>query len=138
MTPYGFTVTSHLIVNFALAMIIFCAIITIGIVKHGVHFFSLFAPKAPIYILPLIILIELFSFLSRPISLSIRLAGNMIAGHVLLKVIASFMIMMGVYGILPFPIMILLVGFEIFVAVLQAYIFTILACVYLNDAINLH
>ena len=139
MMPYGFTVTSHIIVNFALAATIFILVTITGFVKHGTHFFSLFLPQgAPIFIAPLLIIIELFSFLSRPVSLCIRLAGNMIAGHVLLKVLASFVVMMGIGGIVPMPFMIIMVGFEIFVAILQAYIFTILTCVYLNDAINLH
>ena len=139
MMPYGFTVTSHVIVTFAIAVMVFMAVTITGFVKHGMKFLSLFLPEGtPIYIAPLMILIELFSFLSRPISLSIRLAGNMIAGHVLLKVLAGFVVMMGVYGIVPIPFMVVMVGFELFVAILQAYLFTILTCVYLNDAINLH
>lgn len=139
MMPYGFTVTSHVIVTFAMATMVFIAVTITGFVKHGLKFLSLFLPHGtPVYIAPLMILIELFSFLSRPISLSIRLAGNMIAGHVLLKVLAGFVVMMGVYGIVPIPFMVVMVGFEFFVAILQAYLFTILTCVYLNDAINLH
>ena len=139
MMPYAFTVTSHIIVTFAMAALIFIIIIATGFVKHGLHFFSLFLPNGtPIYMAPILVVIEFVSFLSRPISLSIRLAGNMIAGHVLLKVLASFVIMMGIGGLLPMSFMVVMVGFEIFVAILQAYIFTILTCVYLNDAINLH
>ena len=139
MMPYGFTVTSHVSVTFAIATMIFLAVTITGFAKHGLKFLSLFLPHGtPMYIAPLMILIELFSFLSRPVSLSIRLAGNMIAGHVLLKVLAGFVVMMGVYGIVPIPFMVVMVGFELFVAILQAYLFTILACVYLNDAINLH
>lgn len=139
MMPYGFTVTSHVIVTFAIAAMVFLAVTITGFVKHGLKFLSLFLPHGtPMYIAPLMILIELFSFLSRPVSLSIRLAGNMIAGHVLLKVLAGFVVMMGVYGIVPIPFMVIMIGFELFVAILQAYLFTILACVYLNDAINLH
>ena len=139
MMPYAFTVTSHIIVTFAMAALIFIIIIATGFVKHGLHFFSLFLPNGtPIYMAPILVVIEFVSFLSRPISLSIRLAGNMIAGNVLLKVLASFVIMMGIGGLLPMSFMVVMVGFEIFVAILQAYIFTILTCVYLNDAINLH
>jgi F-type H+-transporting ATPase subunit a len=139
MTPYGFTVTSHIIVTFAIAAVIFILVTITGFIKHGSHFLSLFLPEGtPLWLAPILFVIELLSFLSRPISLSIRLAGNMLAGHVLLKVLASFVIMMGIGGMIPLPFMVVLVGFEIFVAILQAYIFTILTCVYLNDAINLH
>lgn len=139
MMPYGFTVTSHIIVTFAIAASVFVLVTLTGFIKHGFHFMSLFLPKGtPLWLSPILFVIELLSFLSRPISLSIRLAGNMLAGHVLLKVLASFVVMMGIGGILPIPFMMIMVGFEIFVAILQAYIFTILTCVYLNDAINLH
>lgn len=140
MMPYSFTATSHIVVTFALAMMIFLLVTIVGFLKHGVHFLSLFMPKGtPIFLAPLIIVIELFAFLARPISLSLRLAANMIAGHVLLKVMAGFVItLMVVMKPLPIPLMIILIGFEIFVAILQAYIFTILSCVYLNDAVNLH
>lgn len=139
MTPYGFTVTSHIIVTFTLATAIFILVTVTGFIKHGLHFLSLFVPNGtPLWLAPILFIIELLSFLSRPISLSIRLAGNMLAGHVLLKVLAGFVMMMGVAGFIPIPFMVIMVGFEIFVAVLQAYIFTILTCVYLNDAINLH
>lgn len=139
MMPYGFTVTSHIAVTFAMAAMVFLLVTIVGFVKHGLHFLSLFLPHGtPLWLAPILFVVEVLSFLSRPISLSIRLAGNMLAGHVLLKVLASFVIMMGVYGFLPIPFMVIMVGFEIFVAILQAYIFTILTCVYLNDAINLH
>ncbi|MEK6733812.1 MAG: F0F1 ATP synthase subunit A [Pseudomonadota bacterium] len=139
MMPYGFTVTSHIIVTFILAAIVFTIVILTGFIKHGLHFLSLFLPNGtPLWLAPILIVIELFSFLARPISLSIRLAGNMLAGHVLLKVLGAFVAMMGMIGFLPIPLMVIMVGFEIFVAVLQAYIFAILTCVYLNDAINLH
>jgi len=139
MMPYGFTVTSQIIVTFAIAATVFMLVTLTGFIKHGSHFLSLFLPKGtPIWLAPVLFIIELLSFLARPISLSVRLAGNMLAGHVLLKVLASFVIMMGIGGLLPIPFMVVLVGFEIFVAILQAYIFTILTCVYLNDAINLH
>ena len=139
MLPYGYTVTSQIMVNFALAAIIFFMVIIIGFFKHGLHFLKLFLPNGtPLFMAPMIILIELLSFLARPITLTLRLAGNMVAGHILIKIVASFVIMMGIWGILPIPFMVLLSGFEYFVAILQAYIFTILSCVYLNDAINLH
>lgn len=140
MIPYGFTVTSHISVTFALAMMIFLLVTMLGIYLHGFHFFSLFLPKGtPGWLAPLMVLIELFAYLARPVSLSLRLAANMVAGHVLLKVMAGFVMSMAIYlKILPIPFIVILIGFEIFVAILQAYIFTILSCVYLNDAINLH
>lgn len=140
MIPYSFTATSHIIITFALAMMIFLLVTIVGFAKHGMHFLTLFMPQGtPIFLAPLIIIIELFAFLARPVSLSLRLAANMIAGHVLLKVMAGFVItLMVILKPLPIPLMVVLIGFEIFVAILQAYIFTILSCVYLNDAVNLH
>jgi F-type H+-transporting ATPase subunit a len=140
MIPYGFTVTSHISVTFALAMMVFLLVTFLGFVLHGFHFFSLFLPAGtPWWLAPLMVVIELFAYLARPVSLSLRLAANMVAGHVLLKVVAGFVVSMAFYlKILPIPFISVLIGFEIFVAILQAYIFTILSCVYLNDAINLH
>lgn len=140
MLPYGFTVTSHISITFSLAMLVFLLVTILGLYLHGINFLSLFLPAGtPWWLAPLMILIELFAFLARPVSLSLRLAANMIAGHVLLKVMAGFVVSMALYlKILPVPFIIILIGFEIFVAILQAYIFTILSCVYLNDAINLH
>ncbi len=140
MIPYGFTVTSHISITFALAIMVFLLVTLLGFVLHGLHFFSLFLPKGtPWWLAPLMIVIELFAYLARPISLSLRLTANMVAGHVLLKVIAGFVVSMSIYlKIFPIPFISVLIGFEIFVAILQAYIFTILSCVYLNDAINLH
>lgn len=140
MLPYGFTVTSHISVTFAMAMMIFLLVTLLGLYIHGFHFFSLFLPAGtPWWLAPLMIVIELFAYLARPVSLSLRLAANMVAGHVLLKVMAGFVVSMAIYlKFLPIPFIVILIGFEIFVAVLQAYIFTILSCVYLNDAINLH
>ena len=140
MIPYGFTVTSHISITFALAMMVFLLVTLLGFILHGFHFFSLFLPAGtPWWLAPLMILIELFAYLARPVSLSLRLAANMVAGHVLIKVIAGFIVPMAFYlKIVPIPFVSLLIGFEIFVAILQAYIFTILSCVYLNDAINLH
>lgn len=139
MLPFSFTVTSHIIVTFALAAMVFLSVVIIGFARHGLHFFSLFLPQGvPVILAPLLVVIEMISFLARPLTLSVRLAGNMIAGHVLLKVIASFVVMMGIAGILPLAFLVLLIGFEIFIAALQAYIFSILASVYLNDAVHLH
>lgn len=140
MVPYSFTVTSHISITFALAMFIFLLVTIIGFMRHGLHFLSLFLPSGtPLWLAPLMIVIELFAYLARPVSLSLRLAANMVAGHVLLKVIAGFIVSMSIYlKFIPIPFVVILIGFEIFVAILQAYIFAILTCVYLNDAINLH
>ena len=140
MIPYSFTATSHITVTFILAMLVFLTVTIVGFVKHGLHFFSLFLPKGtPAWLAPLLIAIELVAYLARPVSLSLRLAANMVAGHVLLKVLAGFMVVMAFYlKIVPGPFIVVLIGFEIFVAILQAYIFTILSCVYINDAVNLH
>lgn len=140
MLPYAFTVTSHISITFAMAMMVFLLVTFLGLYLHGWRFFSLFLPAGtPYWLAPLMIIIELFAFLARPVSLSLRLAANMVAGHVLLKVMAGFVLSLAVYfKFLPVPLIVILIGFEIFVAILQAYIFTILSCVYLNDAINLH
>lgn len=140
MVPYSFTVTSHIIVTFALAALVFIGVTIVGFAKHGFHFFSLFAPHGvPKLLLPLVMAIELFSYLVRPVSLSIRLAANMMAGHILLKVMAGFVIALGLWlGWLPLIMTILITGFEVGIAILQAYIFTVLTCIYLNDAVNLH
>jgi F-type H+-transporting ATPase subunit a len=140
LMPYSFTVTSHISITFTLAMMIFILVTLVGFIKHGFKFFSLFVPHGiPLWLAPLLFVIELFAFLARPISLSLRLVANMIAGHVLLKVIAGFMVsLMFILKPLPLPLMVILFGFELFVAILQAYIFTLLSCVYLSDAVNLH
>ncbi len=140
LLPYSFTVTSHISITLALAMIIFLTITLTGFIKHGLKFFSLFLPHGvPLWLAPLLFVIEFFAFLAKPVSLSLRLVANMIAGHVLLKVIAGFMIsLMFILKPLPLPLMVVLFGFELFVAILQAYIFTLLSCVYLSDAVNLH
>lgn len=139
MLPYTFTVTSHIAVTMAFAAFIFVCVTVIGFCKHGMHYFSLLVPSGtPILMAPMLFVMELIAYLARPVSLSIRLAANMIAGHVVLKVLASMAIMAGFFGIFPLMLLTLLTGFEIFVAVLQAYIFSILTCLYLNDALNLH
>lgn len=139
MLPFSFTVTSHIIVTFAMAIVVFVGVTIIGFARHGFHYLSLFLPSGtPMVMAPLMIFTELFAYMVRPVSLSVRLAANMTAGHIVMKVIASFVIMAGIAGVLPFALLFALTGFEIFVAVLQAYIFTILSCVYLTDAIKLH
>ncbi|MCR9257019.1 MAG: F0F1 ATP synthase subunit A [Alphaproteobacteria bacterium] len=139
MIPYSFTFTSHIIVTFGLAAMVFIGVTVLGFAKHGTHFFSLFVPEgAPKVLLPLIILIEVISYLSRPVSLSIRLFANMMAGHTMLKVFAGFTVAMGVFGVAPLAINVALTGFEFLVAFLQAYVFALLTCLYINDAIHLH
>lgn len=140
MVPYSFTYTSHIIVTLTLAMVVFLTVTAVGFLRHGLHFFSLFAPAgAPAWLLPLIVPIEMLSYLSRPVSLSVRLFANMMAGHTMLKVFAGFSVLMGVgLGVAPLVINIALTGFEILVAFLQAYVFAVLTCVYLRDAIELH
>jgi F-type H+-transporting ATPase subunit a len=139
MIPYSFTVTSHIMVTFFMATTVFLGITAIGFARHGLHFFSLFVPSGiPVFMAPPFFVIELFAYLVRPVSLSLRLAANMTAGHIVMKVIAGFVTMFPVFALFPFVLLTFLTGFEIFVAILQAYIFTILTCVYLSDAINLH
>ena len=140
MLPYSFTVTSHIIVTFMLALFIFIAVTILGFVKHGIKYLQLFVPKGvPVVLLPLIIIIEIISYLSRPVSLSVRLFANMMAGHTMLKVFGGFVISLGLLGgWLPLGFSVALTGLEILVAFLQAYVFAILTCIYLNDALNLH
>ena len=140
MLPYSFTVTSHIIVTFMLAATVFIGVTIIGFIKHGIKYLELFVPKnVPIILLPLIIVIELISYLSRPVSLSVRLFANMMAGHTMLKVFGGFIISLGLLGgWLPLSFSVALIGLEILVAFLQAYVFAILTCIYLNDALNLH
>jgi len=141
MIPFSFTVTSHIIVTFALAAAIFIGVTLLAIYKHGlIKFLKFFLPHGtPWWMAPMMYLIELFSYLARPISLSVRLMANMMAGHTMLKVIAGFVVSLGLIGgWAPLALLVVLTGFEIFVAILQAYIFTILTCVYLNDALHLH
>ena len=139
MIPYTFTVTSHIIVTFVLAAFIFIGVTIIGFIKHGFGYLKLFVPSGvPIVLLPLIVVIEIISYLSRPISLSVRLFANMLAGHTLLKVFAGFVSALGFFGILPLVFIIALTGLEILIAFLQAYVFAILTCLYINDALHLH
>jgi len=145
LVPFTFTVTSHIIVTAALAITVFLTVLFYGLYRHGLHFFNLFVPKGvPILILPLIVFIEVLSFVSRPISHSVRLFANMLAGHITLQVFAGFIILMGsamgavgwAGGILPFGMIVILMALETLVAFLQAYVFAILTCIYLNDAIH--
>jgi F-type H+-transporting ATPase subunit a len=147
MLPYAFTFTSHIAVTFALAALVFVVVTVVAIAIHGTHFFSYFFPEgAPKILAPLIIPIEVISYLSRPVSLSVRLFANMVAGHVMLKVFATFVIMIGsaagVVGLLgatlPLAVNVALIGFELLVAFLQAYVFAILTSIYLHDAVHLH
>lgn len=139
MVPGSFTFTSHIVVTFAMAIVIFIAVTIIGFSIHGLGYLRLFFPHgAPGWTAIILVPIELISYLSRPVSLSMRLFANMMAGHILLKVFAGFVIMTGVVGIVPFAALIGITALEILVSVLQAYIFTILTCVYLHDALHLH
>jgi len=144
LIPGAFTVTSHIIITVALALLVFFIVYGYGFWKHGLHFFNLFVPKGvPIFILPLIIAIEIMSHLSRPISHSVRLFANMLAGHITLKVFGAFVVMLGSIGVagwlgavLPLIMVVALSALELLVAFLQAYVFAILTCIYLNDALH--
>ena len=140
MLPYSFTVTSHIIVTMIMALFIFIAVTVIGFLKHGFKYLSIFVPSGvPVVLLPLITIIEIISYLSRPVSLSVRLFANMMAGHTMLKVFGGFVVSLGILGgWLPLSFSVALTGLEILVAFLQAYVFAILTCIYLNDALNLH
>jgi len=139
LLPYAFTYTSHLIVTFAMAAFIFVMVTVIAIAKHGLKFFSFFLPHGvPIAMAPLLIPIEIISYLSRPVSLSVRLFANMMAGHTLLKVVGGFVIPLGLLGVVPVAALVAVTGLELLIAFLQAYIFTILTCIYINDAVHLH
>ena len=145
MLPFSFTWTSHIIVTFSLAFFIFIFVTVLAILKHGIFkFLGFFAPSGvPKLMLILLIPIEIISYLSRPVSLSVRLFANMMAGHTLLKVIGGFVFVLGVNsyligGILPLAFLVALTGLEIVIAFLQAYVFAILTCLYINDAIHLH
>ncbi|MBT3238584.1 MAG: F0F1 ATP synthase subunit A [Rhodospirillaceae bacterium] len=140
MIPYSFTFTSHIAVTFTMAMVVFLGVTVIAIIRHGLHFFSFFLPTGvPMVMAPILVPIEVLSYLSRPISLSIRLFANMMAGHTMIKVFAGFVIPLGILGgWAPLTVIVALTAFEFLVAFLQAYVFTVLTCLYLNDAIHLH
>jgi F-type H+-transporting ATPase subunit a len=144
--PYAFTYTSHISLTFTLALTVFVLITVVAIALHGKKFLGYFFPEgAPIWLAPIIIPVEIVSYLSRPVSLSIRLFANMVAGHVMLKVFATFVVMLGGLGVagpflaaMPLALNVALIGFELLVAFLQAYVFAILTCIYLHDAVHLH
>ena len=146
LIPYSYTTTSQIVVTFAMALAIFIGVTLIALVKHGFHFFSFFVPSgAPKILIPFLVVIEVISYFVRPVSLSVRLFANMLAGHTMLKVFAGLAVMIASAGgvavagsILPLIAIIGLTGLEVLVAVLQAYVFTILTCMYLNDALHLH
>src|SRR6185437_8255584 len=145
LVPGSFTVTSQIAVTFALACVVILTVIVTGFIKHGIGFLKLFVPKAPIYLLVLLVPIELISFFTRPISLAVRLFANMLAGHTMLQVFAGFVIALGgaggilsVLSIAPMLLIVAIMLLELLVAFLQAYVFSILTCIYLNEALHLH
>ena len=146
LIPYSYTFTSQIVVTFVLAAFIFVGVTLVALIKHGMHFFSFFVPPgAPKVLIPFLIIIEVISYFVRPVSLSVRLFANMLAGHTMLKVFAGLAVMISGAGglatagsLLPFAALIGLTGLEVLVAALQAYVFTILTCMYLNDALHLH
>lgn len=139
MIPGSFTFTSHIIVTFFLAVCVWIGVTVYGFYLHGARFLGFFVPEgAPIYMVPLLVPIEILSYCVRPISLSVRLFVNMMAGHTMMKVFGGFIIALGVFGVAPLAVAIALTGFEFAVAFLQAYIFTVLTCIYLHDAIHMH
>jgi F-type H+-transporting ATPase subunit a len=139
LIPYSFTFTSHIIVTFALALFVFFLVTLVAFIRHGVHFFSFFFPPgAPVFMAPILVPIEIVSYLSRPVSLSIRLFANMMAGHTMMAVFAGFTITLGLFGFFPIAINVALYALEVIVTALQAYVFTILTCLYLRDAVHLH
>ena len=143
MLPYSFTVTSHLIVTFALAATVFLLVTLVGFARHGVGFLKLFVPSGiPVVLLPLLVVIEVISYLTRPVSLSVRLFGNMMAGHTMPKIFGGFVVGLSSAGLIPlaiapFALMVAFTGLELLIAGLQAYVFTILTCIYLNEAIHM-
>ena len=140
LIPYSFTPTSHIAVTLAMALVVFIGVTIIGFVRHGAHFLGFFVPKGvPVFLLPLLVPIEIFSYIFRPISLSVRLFANMLAGHTTLVIFAGFVVSLGVLGgWLPLTFIGALYCLEVLIAFLQAYVFTILTCLYLNDALHMH
>ena len=139
LIPYSFTVTSHFAVTFAFAGLIFVGVTTLGFIKNGFGYLRMFYPSGvPVYMAPVIIPIEIISYLSRPVALSVRLMANMLAGHSIIKIFAGFIVMMGFFGVIPLAGLVAIYALETFIAFLQAYIFTILTCIYLNDALHPH
>jgi F-type H+-transporting ATPase subunit a len=145
MLPYSYTVTSHIAVTFTLALMVFIVVTVVAIARHGTHFLSFFVPKGvPAVMLILVVPVEVLSYFMRPISHSVRLFANMTAGHTMLKVFGKFIVDMlaanaalAVVSVLPFVLIVALTGLEVLIAVLQAYVFTILTCLYINDAVHL-
>ena len=146
LVPFSFTYTSHIAVTAALAVLVIVIVTVVALAEHGWRFFTYFFPSgAPVFLAPLIVPIEIISYLSRPVSLSIRLFANMVAGHVMFAVFATFVVMLGGHSLVgsvaaigPVAINVVLMGFELLVAALQAYVFAILTCIYLHDAVHLH
>ncbi|GAA0537785.1 F-type H+-transporting ATPase subunit a [Rhizomicrobium palustre] len=145
LVPWTFTATSQIAITFTLASFVILTMVVVGFMKHGLRFFSLFVPEAPWYLLLLLVPIEVISFLTRPISLSVRLFANMLAGHTLLAVFASFVVLMTTAGgimygvaVAPFALIVCIYVLEMLVAFLQAYVFAVLTCIYLNEALHLH
>jgi len=139
LIPGSFAVTSHIIVTFALAAVVFLGVTLIAIAKHGLKFFTYFLPPdTPLYMAPLLVPIEVISYLARPVTLALRLFANMMAGHTMLHVFAGFVVLLGLFGIAPLAVIIALYVLELLVALLQAYVFAILTCLYLHDALHLH
>ena len=137
LLPFSFTATSHISITFSLAIVVFFITVAIAIARHGLLFMKIFIPHGtPLWLAPLMFILELFSFLMRPVSLGIRLAANMMAGHIMLDVLAFFTILMKWLGIFPFAFLTIMMGFEFFVALLQSYIFTVFACVYISEALH--
>lgn len=144
LVPHSFSVTSHIIVTVSLALLVFFTVIIVGLLKHGLHFFKLFVPSGvPMYILPLVVAIEIISFFTRPLSHSVRLFANMLAGHIVINVFGGFVVMLLAAGaatkilaVLPFAMTVGLEALEVLVALLQAYVFAMLTCMYLNDALH--
>lgn len=144
LIPYSFTSTSHIIVTFIMAITVFILITLVGFFYHGAHFISYFLPPGlPVWMIPFMFIIEIISYLSRPISLAVRLFANMMAGHTMIKIFAGFVfglgsISFGIGGLIPLTMDVVLMGFEVLVAFLQAYVFCVLTCLYLHDAVHLH
>ena len=136
MLPYSFTFTSHIAVTLSMALVIFVLVTVIAFFKHGIRSFSFFLPAGvPIFLAPLMIVIEVISYFTRPFSLSIRLFANMMAGHTLLKVVGGFVFPLGILGFVPLAGLVAITGLEFLIAFLQAYIFTILTCIYINSGV---
>lgn len=138
MLPYSYAVTSHIAVTGAMAIMVFVIVTVVALKRHGLHFLTYFVPKGvPLPMLFLVVPIEVLSYFMRPISHSVRLFANMTAGHTMLEVFGAFVVQMGLFGVLPLALIIALIGLEVAIVILQAYVFAILTCIYLNDAVHL-